>query len=276
MPRELVLPTKLALSNEIEAEYKFLYAYISFRCSTRGYLWYENATLAEHMGKSTKSIERGLKALKDAKWIHIENRVKKGGLYHQEMRRVIWIYSDYLVALDKGGYGVAKPLPFRTWKTRFINAMLDNSKIPMVLYYFPTLEFMGSNRWYYEADTHKLYRFVGTGKELRTESLDKAESDAAFEKIYEFYKSRHKDQEPQKETFKQINDFKKFQDHIRENYIDKEIIKRDEKIYTINAIGMLMHYNTTASTPTPLNPDEALEMWQWMFQNQNEINIQGV
>jgi len=81
LPRELIIPTKLYLDKSLDTEYKFLYAYISYRASTRGYIWYQNETLAEHLGKSKTSIKRGLKALKESKWIHIENRVSIMRIY---------------------------------------------------------------------------------------------------------------------------------------------------------------------------------------------------
>lgn len=266
--------TKLALSSEIDADYKFLYAYISYRCSTRGYMWFQNETLADHMGKSTRAIERGLKKLSEKKYLYIEQRVKKGALYHQDMRRVIWIYSDYLLALDKGGYGVAKPLPFRRWKQRFINALLDQSKISMILYFFPTLEFMGTLNISYEANEHKLYKYSKFNNEWKTEILTKVKADEAYEKIYNFYCDQHKEVKESEESddlFKNIGGFNDLQAYIRTNYINKVIAKINGIEVTVNELGMLMMIQPDKSQ-TQLNVDNAMEVWQWLFSNQEQLN----
>ncbi|UCM99206.1 helix-turn-helix domain-containing protein [Sulfurimonas sp. SWIR-19] len=275
LPRDLVIPTKLALSKEIEDEYKFLYMYISYRASTRGYIWYQNDTLANHLGKSLASIKRGLKALKEAKWIHIENRVKKGKLYHQDMRRVIWIYSDYLVALDKGGYGVARPLAFSTWKKRFIGALLDSSKIPLVLYFFPTVEKMGEMKINYDPQTKKLYAYVLNGaNKWETRKLDRSEAEEAYKELYDFYSSQHTDEESQNaaddsKQFKKIDNFNAFQKFIREEYTDKTIAIINDKEIIINALGLLMVIED--KEVKQLDTDLAIQTWQWLFVNQDEI-----
>lgn len=273
LPRELVLPTKLALSDEIEAEYKFLYAYISYRCSTRGYMWYENKTLGEHLGKNERSIKRGLKALSEAKWIYIDNWVKKGSLYHASFRRVIWVYSDYLMALDKGGYGVARPLPFRTWKDRFVNALLDQSKISFVLYFFPVLKHMGEKKISFDPETNYLYTYTHVNKEWKINKLTKHEADKAYEELYDFYCMQHKKpnkkikEEQQRETYE---DFNSFQNYVRDRFVDRVIIEKDNVSYTVNAIGMLMKINED-DQHISLSADEAIELWQFMFSNQEKL-----
>ncbi|MGD9718168.1 MAG: hypothetical protein AB7U24_02920 [Sulfurimonadaceae bacterium] len=277
LPRDLVIPTKLALSDEIEAEYKFLYAYIAHRVGTRGYMWHENKTLAEHLNKSIAAVERGLKALSQAKWIYIDNWVKKGSLYHASFRRVIWVYSDYLMALDKGGYGVARPLPYRTWKDRFVNALLDQAKIPYVLYFFPVLKQMGEMRVSFDPETNYLYRYFKSetnGWDLKR--LTKQEADKAYEDLYSFYCAQHKKpnkqlkQEEQRETYE---DFHSFQNYIRDRFVDRKFIEREGVFYTVNGIGMLMKINENEQAIS-LSSDDAIELWQYMFSNQEKIILE--
>lgn len=276
LPRDLVIPTKLALSDEIEAEYKFLYAYISHRVGTRGYMWHENKTLAEHLNKHESSIKRGLQALSEAKWIYIDNWVKKGSLYHASFRRVIWVYSDYLMALDKGGYGVARPLPYRTWKDRFVNALLDQSKIPFVLYFFPVLQKMGDMKINFEPETHYLYSYAYIGDKWETKRLSKQEADKAYEDLYSFYCAQHKKpnkqlkQEEQRETYE---DFHSFQNFIRDRFVDRKLIEREGVFYTVNGIGMLMKINENEQAIS-LSSDDAIELWQYMFSNQEKIILE--
>ena len=269
LPRDLVIPTKLAFSKEIEDEYKFLYAYISFRASTRGYIWYQNETLAEHLGKSLSSIKRGLKALREAKWIKVENRVKKSDLHHQSMNRVIWVYADYLVALEKGGYGIARPLVFSTWKRRFINAIIDSSKIPMLMHFFPLMEKMGKMGINLNPTDKTLHAY--TTNELQTYDtriMTPAESDKAYKELYEFYESLHN---KLKDYGESIIDFTKFQDHFRNKYIDVNITIDGGKQITVNAMGLLMlHENSELRI---LKTDEATELWQWLFDNQQDLKI---
>lgn len=275
LPRELIIPTKLYLDKSLDTEYKFLYAYISYRASTRGYIWYQNETLAEHLGKSKTSIKRGLKALKESKWIHIENRVKKGGLYHADLRRAIWIYSDYLVALDKGGYGVARPLAFSTWKKRFIAALLDSSKIPLVLYFFPTAQKMGELGAHYDANSKRLYSYMlNTDKKYETRKLNSKEAEKIYKELYSFYCSQHQEQKTEKDKFETIEDFGHFQNYIREEYIDKKIALVNEKYVTVNALGMLMKYDDHQNM-IQLDADMAIQLWQWLFTNQDKIIKNG-
>lgn len=273
LPRELVIPTNLALCDVIPDEYKFLYAYISYRCGTRGYIWHENKTLSEHLNKNISSIKRGLAALSEAKWIYIDNWVKKGSLYHATMRRVIWIYSDYLVALNKGGYGSARPLPFRQWKERFLNAYMDQSKINLVLYFFPTMEKMGSFNMSYNPDTHKLYKYTKTKDKWIVKDLSAAQAEKAYQDLYEFYCDQHN--KPKKHLQEQqrreiFNDFKEFQNYIRQNYIDKSIINHKEHTYKINALGLLQKIDQDGLY-VEISTDEAMEVWQHIFANQDQI-----
>jgi hypothetical protein len=271
LPRDLVLPTKLAFSKDIDADYKFLYAYISYRVSTRGYIWYQNDTLAKHVNKNISSVKRGLKALADAKWIKIENRVKKGSLYHQDLRRAIWIYSDYLVALDKGGYGVARPLAFTTWKKRFIAALLDSSKIPLILYFFPTAQKLGDLGAHYDANTKRLYAYVlNTDKKYETRKLDRNEAEKIYKELYAFYCSQHQEQNTNKDEFEMIDNFSDFQQFIRKAYIDKKIAIVNEKYVTVNVLGMLMKYDENENM-LQLDTDLAIQTWQWLFTNQDKI-----
>lgn len=271
LPRDLIIPTKLYLNKNIDAEYKFLYAYISYRASTRGYIWYQNDTLAEHLNKNISSIKRGLKALADAKWLKIENRVKKGQLYHQDLRRAIWIYSDYLVALDKGGYGVARPLAFTTWKKRFIAALLDSSKIPLILYFFPTAQKLGDLGAHYDANSKRLYAYVlNTHKKYETRKLDGKESEKIYKELYEFYCAQHQEQNIEKDKFEMIDNFNDFQYFIRSSYIDKKIALVNEKYVTVNALGMLMKYDENENM-LQLDTDLAIWTWQWLFTNQDQI-----
>lgn len=275
LPRDLVLPTKLAFSKDIDSDYKFLYAYISFRASTRGYIWYKNETLADHMGKSTRSIERGLKALAEAKWIKIENRVKKGSLYHQDMRRAIWIYSDYLVAQDKGGYGIARPLAFSTWKKRFIAALIDNSKIPLVMYFFPVMEEMGKYKLMYDPDTKHLFAYVvGSAAKYETRKLTSAEANEFYQKLYEFYCNQHQQEnikeEPVEEEKNHITDFSHFQNFIRGDYVDKTIAILEGKSVTVNGLGLLMKIDKN-DNEIMLDTDTAIQLWQWLYLNQDQI-----
>jgi len=271
LPREMVIPTKLLLSKEIECEYKQLYMYISYRASTRGYIWYKNETLSEHLNKCISSVERGLKALKEAKWIHIENRVKKSSLYHQDMRRAIWIYSDYLVALDKGGYGVARPLAFTTWKKRFIAALLDQSKIPLVLYFFPTINKMGNMGIQYDANSKKLHAYIlNSQKKWETRKIDSKEAEKVWQDLYKFYCEQHQSQDNQKEDFTPIENFNVFQNFIREEYTDKTIAVVNDKKVTVNGMGLLMKIDERGN-PIQLDTDTAIQLWQWLFVNQHEI-----
>lgn len=277
-PRDLVIPSKLYLSKDIDSAHKFLYMYISFRASTRGYIWYKNDTLAEHVGKEVTSIKRGLKALADAKWIKIENRVKKGSLYHQDMRRAIWIYSDYLVALDKGGYGVARPLAFSTWKKRFIAALIDNSKIPLVMYFFPTMEEMGKYKLMYDPDSMRLSSYVlGTQAKYETRVLNANEAREFYEKLYEFYCNQHKKSNEEikqdKEVFQKIDDFGHFQSFMRADYVDKTIAIVDDQEVTVNGLGLLMKVDEFQNT-IQLDTDTAIQLWQWLYVNQEKIIIE--
>lgn len=266
LPRDLVIPTKLAFSKDIPDEYKFLYMYISFRASTRGYIWYKNEVLAEHIDKHERSIKRGLKALADAKWIKIENRVKKGDLYHQDLRRAIWIYSDYLVALDKGGYGVARPLAFSTWKKRFVSALIDSSKIPLVMHFFPTAQKMGDMGVNYEAESKKLYAYqLNEQKKYETRQLNTNEVEQFYKELYEFYISQHKTT-----PAPDIKDFNDFQNHIMKEYIDKEIATVQEKVITINGLGMLMEIDKDNETKL-IETSYSSQIWDWLFSHQNEI-----
>ena len=271
LPRDMIIPTKLYLDKTIDPEYKFLYAYISYRASTRGYIWYQDETLAEHLKKGISSIKRGLKALKEAKWIKIENRVKKGPLYHQDLRRAIWIYSDYLVALDKGGYGVARPLAFSTWKKRFIAALLDSSKIPLILYFFPTAQKMGELGAHYDANSKRLYAYVlNTEKKYETRKLDSKEAEKIYKELYDFYCSQHQEQNTKKDEFEMIEDFNQFQNFIRGSYIDKKIAIVNESYVTVNALGMLMKYDENENM-IQLDTDTAIQLWQWLYTNQDKI-----
>ena len=271
LPRDLILPTKLYLDKSIDLESKMIYAYISYRASTRGYIWYKNETLADHLGKNTRFIERALKALKEAKWIKIENRVKKGPLYHQDLRRAIWIYSDYLVALDKGGYGVARPLAFTTWKKRFIAALLDSSKIPLILYFFPTAQKMGDLGAHYDANSKRLYAYVlNTNKKYETRKLDSKEAEKIYKELYSFYCSQHQEQNTDKDKFEMIDNFSDFQNFIRGSYIDKKIAIVNDKYVTVNALGMLMKYDENENM-IQLDTDTAIQLWQWLFTNQEKI-----
>jgi len=274
LPRDLVIPTKLAFSKDIQDEYKFLYAYISYRASTRGYIWYQNATLADHLGKSERAIKRGLKALRDAKWIHIENRVKKSNMYHMDLNRAIWIYSDYLVALDKGGYGVARPLAFTTWKKRFISALLDASKIPLIMHFFPTAEKMGELGVNYDANSKQLYAYtLNSEKKYETRKLDSKEAERIYKTLYKFYCNQHENQIENTDSdkeFEVIQDFRKFQNFIREEYIDKIIVVADGVSATVNALGMLMKYDSDKNM-IQLDTDTAIQLWQWLYTNQDKI-----
>ncbi|MBU1658334.1 hypothetical protein KKG72_04690 [bacterium] len=100
-PEYLSIPTELALSKEIDDAYKFLYGYIKYKAGSRGFICYENDRLASSINKTTRAIERALKALQENEWIHIERHVKKGKLYDKYYHRVIWIYSDYLLAKEQ-------------------------------------------------------------------------------------------------------------------------------------------------------------------------------
>ena len=276
LPRDLVIPTKLALSEDIDDAYKFLFAYIAFRSSTRGYIWHENETLADALGKTTRSIERGIKALKDAKWIYVDNWVKKGSLYDRDYRKVIWVYTDYLKALDSGGYGAAKPLPFKTWRLRFINALGDQSAIPLVLYFFPISKFMaGTLNVNYDHEKKRLYRFIKNEDGYKIEDMNKDQADDAWQKIYSYYcgcfKQQKKEQIPARSDShrQEIQHFDQFQDYVRTNYVDKEIAERDGNRYTVNALGMLMEFDEDSAQQ--LATDEAMEVWQWLYTNQEKI-----
>ena len=99
LPRDMVIPAKLLFDSSIDNEYKTLYAYLNFRCGIRGYVWYTTKSLAEDLEKGVRSIERALSVLAENKLIKIEKYVKKTNkLYERNHNRVIWIYSDYLVA----------------------------------------------------------------------------------------------------------------------------------------------------------------------------------
>ncbi|MBU1658346.1 hypothetical protein KKG72_04750 [bacterium] len=274
LPRDFVIPTNLALSSEIYADYKFLYAYISYRCSTRGYMWFENKTLATHLNKDINFIKRGLIALAEAKWIHIDNWVKKGSLYHGSFRRVIWVYSDYLVALDKGGYGAVRPLPFNTWKQRFTNALLDASAISLVLYFFPTMEYMGSLGISINPEDMYLFKYIKTEKEgYKIQNMNKAQADVAYKKLYDFYAAQHKKPNKkltQEKYIKTIERFDEFQKFIREEFIDKTVVVRDDIKYTVNGLGLMMRINED-DQPITMDGDNAIELWQWMFANQDQI-----
>jgi len=272
LPRDLVIPTKLAFSKDIDSDYKFLFAYISYRASTRGYIWYQNETLATHIGKSTRSVERGLKALADAKWIKIENRVKKGSLYHQDMRRAIWIYSDYLVALDKGGYGVARPLAFSTWKKRFIAALIDGKNIPLVMHFFPTANKMGDMGVTYDSNGKYLFSYIlNSEKKYITRKLDAKEAEKTYKELYDFYCSLHKQShEKQSHEKNYITDFGGFQNFIREDYVDKTIAILEDKKVTVNGLGLLMKIDENDNT-IQLDTDTAIQLWQWLYQNQDQI-----
>ncbi len=274
LPRELVIPTKLLFNKEIECEYKQLYMYISYRASTRGYIWYQNDTLADHLGKSTRAIERALKSLSDAKWIKIENRVKKSDLYHQDMRRVIWIYSDYLVALDKGGYGVAKPLAFSTWKKKFIAALIDHTKIPQIMQFHPVVKKMGEMEIMYDVNSKSLFAYMtdyeaAPDKRYSTRKLTSTEASEAFKTLYDYYCSLHPEKTEKKER-NDITDFKNFQSYIRNDYIDRTIVIIDCKELTVNGLGLLMKIGKDGKEIT-LDADKAIEIWQWLFDNQNLI-----
>ena len=240
--------------------------YISFRASTRGYIWHKSEVLAEHIGKNERSIKRGLKALAKAKWIKIENRVKKGDLYHQDLRRAIWIYSDYLVALDKGSYGVARPLKFSTWKKRFISALIDSSKIPLVMHFFPTAQKMGDMGINYEAENKRLYAYqLNEQKKYETRQLNANEVEQFYKELYEFYVSQHKST-----PAPEIKDFKDFQDHIIKEYIDKEIATVQEKVITINGLGMLMEIDKDNKAKL-IETSYSSQIWDWLFSHQDKI-----
>ena len=274
-PRNLTIPSKLYFSKDIDSAHKFLYMYLSYRASTRGYIWYKNETLADNLGKEVTSIKRGLKALAEAKWIKIENRVKKGDLYHADLRRAIWIYSDYLVALDKGGYGVARPLEFRTWKKKFISALIDNTKIPQIMQFHPVVKKMGELEVYYDSNSKYLYAYTTDNhttpdKKYSTRKLTAQESSEVYKKLYDHYCSLHQDKENENET-NEIKDFNHFQSYIRSDYLDKTIIVLHGGVeVTVNALGMLMKINQDGKGVN-LDADKAIEIWQWLFENQSMI-----
>jgi len=272
LPRTYTIPVELAHSTEIDNDYKFLYCYIEYRCSTRGYVWYQNDTLAEHIGKSLASIKRGLKALADAEWIKIENRVKKGRLYEQDHRRVIWIYSDYLRAKEVGhGYSKLRPLPFNKFKTRFINAMSDETKSNQILFFFPMLEFLGDMKVNIDPSDRTAYRYKYNNGKWETSNLTKEQTKEVFEKLYDFYVNQHQQikqpQEPQARPV--IQDFKKFQAHIRREYIDKVIFENENNKYSVNVLGYLTIEEN--GNFNQLSSDAAIEVWQYLFTNQNKI-----
>lgn len=280
LPRTFNIPAKLSLDSSIPDEYKALYSYIEFRASARGYIWHENKTLALHLMKSESSIERGLRALQDANYIFIDKWVKKGKLYHQSFRKVIWIREDYDKKLALGSnYSISRPLPFSTWKKRFIEAILDSSKINNVLWFFPTHEYMGSLGVSFDASINHLFRFKKKDLGYEVINMTASQAEETYNILYDFYCKQHQSDNPERTA--QVKDedpkcqidlsFKDLQNFIRSNYIDKTIlIDQSGTHLTVNVFGMLMRI-TQNGKEEKIDTDKALELWQWLFANQDKI-----
>ena len=106
-----------------------------------------------------------------------------------------------------------------------------------------------------------------------TSKLSKAQADSSYEAIYNFIVNKHKDIKPDvkiKDEFTNIGEFNDLQSYIRENYTDKPIANINGKTITVNIIGMLMVLKNDGTT-SQLSPDNAMEVWQWLFSNQTQI-----
>ena len=269
LPYDLVLPTKLALSKDIDSDHKFLYALIRFRCSTRGYIWHENKTLAKNMNKSTRSIERGLKALREAKWLHIEQRVKKDDLYEQDHRRVIWIYSEYLLAQDKNEpYIAVKPLSYSKWKTRVINAVADDSKSNLVLYFYEIMHYLGKKKMTISPSDKRIFHTISMEDDWdsRPASLTTQEINTVFNELYEYYKSLFikPPTDPLATRFSFIKHIRASYKHNSKDKIFPIVHKTITGDYMITPDGLLFFSGVNGIEN--YNKEEANKIWDWLYE----------
>ena len=92
----------------------------------------------------------------------------------------------------------------------------------------------------------------------------------------DLHSAQHLNSKPKvDENYPGIDDFKKFQEFIRDQYIDNTIAIFDKTKVSVDVLGMLVKINDefkhTAKWREQLDADKAIQVWQWLFTHQESI-----